>query len=153
MSVPSNSLEDNTGWQHAFYLLLSPSWRVMFLLKWMLLLQPLLEPNGENGSGRKKKGYIAQRQIIISSPWIFSTSIMLLMSCRMLFSHQWRPGWTAVCLSSPAAPGPGPPDRSFPQKELWEQGRGPHSTEGWSWCSRFQPQTAGGRRDSAKSLY
>lgn len=49
-SLPSYTLGGSKGSPSFCHLLLSPSCSVMFLLNWMLLLQPLLEPNGEKGS-------------------------------------------------------------------------------------------------------
>lgn len=129
------------------HLLLSPSCSVMFLLNWMLLLQPLLEPNGENGSENNNKNH---KSCALSLPLLYFFQLKCVIN-HLLSTHQWRSVWTPVCVSSPAAPGPGQPGRLFPQKELSGWGRGRHSVEGWSWWSRFQPRTPGGPKDSARS--
>lgn len=65
--------------------------------------------------------------------------------------YLWRFLWSPACVSSPAGSGPGRPGRWLTLTVLLEWGRGRRSAEGWSWCSRFQPQTPDVRRGSAKS--
>lgn len=124
---------------YEFDLLLSLICSVMFLLNSVLLLHPLLQPNGENGSENKQQSRTFEFDLILRRP---SPAVGYL--SRFL--------WTPACVSSPAGWGPGRPGRWLPLTGLWEWGRGRSSAEGWSWCSRFQPQTPDVQKGSAESL-